>query len=211
MRLLCLILPMTIMSFTLFSQKSFSGSLEYDIVSVDYLSKDTVQGKLFIYAIDSLIRINYLMQDGKKQESIYHINKHKYISLIELDQHFFAVQIHDTLEKNMDYRLLKNKNRKYIAGLKCKEAVLQYSDRNTLLYYSQTIPSQYFVGLNNAPGLPVKGQIPTDYGYMAFELQIINKQQPPISLFIPDKKYKILSLKSFLEWTQNNQVDLDPQ
>jgi hypothetical protein len=37
---------------------------------------------------------------------------------------------------------------------------------------------------------------------MAFELQKSDKRTPPIQLFIPDKKYKVLPLEAFLEWTQ---------
>ena len=66
------------------AQKPFVGSLEYNLVSVDLINKDTIEGKLFIYALDSLVRYNYLMSDGKKQESIHHLSKHKLLSLIEL-------------------------------------------------------------------------------------------------------------------------------
>jgi hypothetical protein len=38
---------------------------------------------------------------------------------------------------------------------------------------------------------------------MAFELQQLDKKTPPIQLFIPDRKYKVLTLEAFLEWTQS--------
>ncbi|MEN9968687.1 MAG: hypothetical protein RIR94_866 [Bacteroidota bacterium] len=185
------------------AQKPFVGRLEYNLISVDLIHKDTTEGKLFIYALDSLVRYNYLLSDGKKQESIHHLPKHKLLSLIEIDGQFFAIQINDTSkEEEETYHLHKNKKWQHIAGLKCREANLEYSDRNVLLYYAKSIPARYFVGLKGAPGLPVKGQIPTDFGYMAFELQNIDYQQPPFSLFVPDKKYKTLPLKAFLEWSQ---------
>jgi hypothetical protein len=184
------------------AQKPFTGSLEYNLVSVDLFSKDTIEGKLFIYALDSLVRYNYIMSDGKKQESIHHLGKRKLISLLEIDGLFFAVQINDTSKKEETYQLHKNKKWQQIAGLKCREANLEYLDRNVLLYYAKSIPARYFVGLEGAPGLPVKGQIPTDFGYLAFELQKIDYQQPPFALFIPEKKYKTLPLKAFLEWSQ---------
>ena len=59
------------------AQKPFTGSLEYNLISIDMVSKDTVEGKLFIYALDSLVRYNYLMSDGKKQESIHHLDQQK--------------------------------------------------------------------------------------------------------------------------------------
>jgi hypothetical protein len=40
---------------------------------------------------------------------------------------------------------------------------------------------------------------------MAFELQKVDQRQPPFSLFVPDKKYKVLPLAAFLEWSQTNQ------
>ncbi len=187
------------------AQKPFTGSLEYNLVSIDLMNKDTTEGKLFIYALDSLVRYNYLMSDGKKQESIHHLGRQKLISLIEIDGLFFAVQINDTSKAEETYQLHKNKKRQNIAGLKCREANLEYPDRNVLLYYSKSIPAHYFVGLEGAPGLPVKGQIPTDFGYMAFELQKVDRRQPPFSLFVPDKKYKVLPLEAFLEWSQTNQ------
>ncbi len=193
----------------LMAQKPFIGRLEYNLVSVDLLNKDTIEGKLFIYALDSLVRYNYLMSDGKKQESIHHLPKHKLLSLIEIDGQFFAIQINDTSKAEDPYQLHKNRKWQQIAGLKCREANLAYSDRNVLLYYSKSIPAHYFVGLKGAPGLPVKGQIPTDFGYMAFELQKIDFQQPPFSLFVPEKKYKVLPLKAFLEWSQTNQNSPD--
>lgn len=187
------------------AQKSFTGSLEYNLVSIDLLNNDTIEGKLFIYAFDSLVRYNYLMSDGKKQESIHHLGRQKLISLIEIDGLFFAVQINDTTSAEQSFQLHKNKKRQNIAGLKCREANLAYPDRNVLLYYSKSIPAHYFVGLEGAPGLPVKGQIPTDFGFMAFELQKVDHRQPPFSLFVPDKKYKVLTLESFLEWSQTIQ------
>jgi hypothetical protein len=187
------------------AQKPFTGSLEYNLVSIDHMKKDTVEGKLFIYALDSLVRYNYIMSDGKKQESIHHLGRQKLISLIEIDGLFFAVQINDTAKAEETYQLHKNKQWQQIAGLKCREANLAYPDRNVLLYYSKSIPARYFVGLEGAPGLPVKGQIPTDFGYMAFELQKVDQRQPPFSLFVPDKKYKVLPLAAFLEWSQTNQ------
>jgi hypothetical protein len=193
------------------AQKPFVGRLEYNLISVDLINKDTTEGKLFIYALDSLVRYNYLMSDGKKQESIHHLPKHKLLSLIEIDGQFFAIQINDTSKEEETYQLHKNNKWQHIAGLKCREANLEYPDRNVLLYYSKSIPTRYFVGLNGAPGLPVKGQIPTDFGYMAFELQNMDYQQPPFSLFVPDKKYKTLPLKDFLEWSQSglNSPDQD--
>jgi hypothetical protein len=211
MRLLFLILSLAYLPTALFSQKPFTGSLEYNLVSVDQFSKDTIEGKLFIYASDSLVRYNYLMSDGKKLESIHHLPKQKLLSLIEIDGQFFAIQINDTSKKEETFQLHKNKKWQHIAGLKCREANLEYPDRNILLYYAKSIPAQYFVGIKGAPGLPVKGQIPTDNGYMAFELQKIDYQQPPFSLFVPDKKYKTLPLKAFLEWSQTglNGTDQD--
>jgi len=199
-----LILLLSFLFFNLFAfgQKPFVGSLEYNLVSVDMISKDTVQGKLFIYALDSLVRYTYLMADGKKQESIHHLKRHKLLSLIELDGQFFAVQIQDTAKAIENFRYMKTRSKKQIAGLKCREANVESAKGNALLYYSKTIDARYFVGMNNAPGLPVKGQIPTDNGYMAFELQQISSKTPPIQLFIPDKKYKVLPLDAFLEWTQ---------
>jgi hypothetical protein len=185
------------------AQKPFVGRLEYNLISVDLIQKDTIEGKLFIYALDSLVRYNYLMADGKKQESIHHLPKHKLLSLIEIDGQFFAIQINDTSKEEAMYQLHKNKKWQHIAGLKCREANLEYPDRNVLLYYAKSIPAQYFVGLKGAPGLPVKGQIPTENGYMAFELQQLDKKTPPIQLFIPDRKYKVLPLEAFLEWTQS--------
>jgi hypothetical protein len=65
----------TVLSQLLVAQKPFVGSLEYNLVSVDLINKDTIEGKLFIYALDSLVRYNYLMSDGKKQESIHHLRR----------------------------------------------------------------------------------------------------------------------------------------
>ncbi len=192
------------------AQKPFVGSLEYNLVSVDMISKDTIQGKLFIYALDSLVRYTYLMADGKKQESIHHLKRQKLLSLLEIDGQFFAVQIQDTAKEIDPFKYLKTRSKKQIAGLKCREANVVSVKGNALLYYTKTIDARYFVGMNNAPGLPIKGQIPTDNGYMAFELQQLDKKTPPIQLFIPDKKYKVLTLEAFLEWTQS-QNSSEPQ
>jgi hypothetical protein len=205
-------LLLSILFFHLYAiaQKPFVGSMEYDLVSVDMISKDTVQGKLFIYALDSLVRYTYLMSDGKKQESIHHLKRQKLLSLLELDGQFFAVQIQDTAKEIDPFKYLKTRSKKQIAGLKCREANVVSVKGNALLYYTKTIDARYFVGMNNAPGLPIKGQIPTDNGYMAFELQQLDKKTPPIQLFIPDKKYKVLTLEAFLEWTQS-QNSSEPQ
>jgi hypothetical protein len=202
----------TIVLFNLFSfaQKPFVGRLEYDLVAVDMISKDTVQGKLFIYALDSVVRYTYLMADGKKQESIHHLKRQKLLSLIELDGQFFAVQIHDTTEATERFEYRKMKSKKKIAGLKCREVNVASAKGNALLYYAKGIDARYFVGMHNAPGLPVKGQIPTNNGFMAFELQQLYKSAPPMQLFIPEKKYKILPLEAFLEWTQT-QNNSEPQ
>lgn len=184
------------------AQKPFVGSLEYNLVSVDLISKDTLKGKLFIYALDSMVRNNYLMADGKMQESIHHLNRQKLLSLIEIDNLFFAVQIKDTIPNNFEFQYKKTRHKKQIQGLKCKEVRVVFSKGQTLLFYAKNIDARYFVGLNNAPGLPIKGQIPTANGYMAFELQKLDNKTPPLQLFIPDKKYKVLPLDAFLEWTE---------
>ena len=186
----------------LVAQKPFVGSLEYKLVSVDLINKDTIEGKLFIYALDSLVRYNYLMSDGKKQESIHHIHKHKLLSLIEIDGQFFAVQIKDTAQESSDFQYQKTTNNERVLDFNCKEAVVSFPKGQVPLLYTKKINARYFVGLKGAPGLPVKGQIPTDDGYMAFELQKWDNRTPPIQLFIPDKKYKVLPLEAFLEWTQ---------
>lgn len=187
------------------AQKSFTGSLEYNLVSIDLMNKDTIEGKLFIYALDSLVRYNYLMADGKKQESIHHLGRQKLLSLIEIDGQFFAVQINDTAKAEHTFQFHKNWKWQRIAGLSCREANTETAEGNFFMYFTKSIPACYFVGLEGAPGLPVKGQIPTDFGYMAFELQKVDRRQPPFSLFVPDKKYKVLPLEAFLEWSQTNQ------
>lgn len=191
------------------AQKPFVGSLEYNLVSVDLINKDTIEGKLFIYALDSLVRYNYLMSDGKKQESIHHLSKQKLLSLIELDGHFFAVQIQDTVQENTGFQYQKTAVKQRVLDFKCKEAICIFPKGQTPLLYTKKIDARYFVGLKSAPGLPVKGQIPTDNGYMAFELQKWDELTPPIQLFIPDKKYKVLPLNAFLEWTQG-QNNIEP-
>jgi hypothetical protein len=183
------------------AQKPFVGSLEYNITTIDFVSKDTIDGKLFIYARDSLVRINYLFSNGKNQETIHHLKKQKLLSLIEIDGLYFAVQIKDTVSESTNYKYHKNKAKKTIAGLKCREANVEFPEGNTLIFYSKEIDAQYFVGLNNAPGLPTKGQFPTENGLMAFELQKIDHRLPPQGLFMPDKKYKVLSLEDFLQWS----------
>jgi hypothetical protein len=192
------------------AQKPFVGSLEYHLITVDFISKDTTEGKLFIYALDSLVRYNYLMADGKNQESIHHLKRKKLLSLIEIDGQFFAVQIVDSLPENnkLDYKVKRGKIN--VNGLICKEAIIENTKGTTPLLYTKTIASSYFVGLKGAPGLPVKGQIPTDTGYMAFELRNWNERTPPIQLFIPDKKYKVLPLETFLEQIQT-QNSTSPQ
>lgn len=193
------------------AQKPFVGSLEYNIAKVDLISKDTIHGKLFIYALDSLVRFNYLLENGQKQQSIHLLGKQKFISLIEIDSLFFAVQIKDTSTEKNSLHYHKNRSKQTISGLKCREANVEFQDGNTLIYYTKSINARYFVGLNAAPGLPVKGQLPTETGYMAFELMQLDKRTPPLQMFIPDKKYKVLSLDTFLKWAeeQNNLQQVD--
>jgi hypothetical protein len=183
------------------AQKPFVGSLEYNISTVDYVMKDTIDGKLFIYARDSIVRINYLFADGKSQETIHHLEKRKLLSLIEVNGQFMAIQIKDTTRNEQVCVIHKNLNWERIAGVRCREANAVFKMGNFPLFYYKNIPARYFVGFNSAPGLPVKGKIPTENGYMAFELQKIDERTPPQSLFIPDKKYKIMSLDAFLQWS----------
>lgn len=198
----------TVLTQLVVAQKPFVGSLEYNLVSVDLINKDTIEGKLFIYALDSLVRYNYLMSDGKKQESIHHLRKHKLLSLIELDGQFFAVQIKDTAKEKSGFQYQKTSSKTRVLDFNCKEAIVIFPKGQAPLLYTKKIAARYFVGLNGAPGLPVKGQIPTDNGYMAFELQKWDQRTPPIQLFIPDKKYKVLPLEAFLEWTQTQNSPL---
>ncbi len=183
------------------AQKPFVGSLEYNISTVDYVMKDTIDGKLFIYARDSIVRINYLFADGKSQETIHHLEKRKLLSLIEINGQFMAIQIRDTTPSNQLCVIHKNLNWERIAGVRCREANAEFELGNFALFYYKNIPARYFVGFNSAPGLPAKGKIPTENGYMAFELQKIDERTPPQSLFIPDKKYKVMILDAFLPWS----------
>jgi hypothetical protein len=184
------------------AQKPFIGHLEYNIINVDLMSKDTIRGKLFIYALDSLVRYNYIMEDGKKQESIHHLGQQKLLSLIEFDAHFFAVQIKDSNTENTDFKYQRMHSKQRIQGLKCKEARVISANGSLPLFYTKKIEPRYFVGLKQAPGLPIKGQIPTSNGYMAFDLQKIDERQPPLQLFIPDKKFQLITLEAFLTLTQ---------
>lgn len=193
------------------AQKPFVGSLEYNVAKVDLISKDTIRGKLFIYALDSLVRFNYLLEDGSKQQSIHLLGKQKFISLIEIDSLFFAIQIKDTSTEKNNFSYRKHRVKQTFCGLKCREAEVIFPNGNALLFYAKSIDASYFVGLNTAPGLPVKGQLPTESGFMAFELTQLDKRTPPIQMFIPEKKYKILSLDDFLKWAseQNTIQDID--
>lgn len=193
------------------AQKPFVGSLEYNVAKVDLISKDTIRGKLFIYALDSLVRFNYLLEDGSKQQSIHLLGKQKFISLIEIDNLFFAIQIKDTSAEKNNFSYRKHRVKQSFCGLKCREAEVIFPNGNALLFYAKSIDASYFVGLNTAPGLPVKGQLPTESGFMAFELIQLDKRTPPIQMFIPEKKYKILSLDDFLKWAseQNTIQDID--
>ena len=193
------------------AQKPFVGSLEYNVAKVDLISKDTIRGKLFIYALDSLVRFNYLLEDGSKQQSIHLLGKQKFISLIEIDNLFFAIQIKDTSAEKNNFSYRKHRVKQTFCGLKCREAEVIFPNGNALLFYAKSIDASYFVGLNTAPGLPVKGQLPTESGFMAFELIQLDKRTPPIQMFIPEKKYRILSLDDFLKWAseQNTIQDID--
>lgn len=193
------------------AQKPFVGCLEYNVAKVDLISKDTIRGKLFIYALDSLVRFNYLLEDGSKQQSIHLLGKQKFISLIEIDNLFFAIQIKDTSTEKNNFSYRKHRVKQTFCGLKCREAEVIFPNGNALLFYAKSIDASYFVGLNTAPGLPVKGQLPTESGFMAFELIQLDKRTPPIQMFIPEKKYKILSLDDFLKWAseQNTIQDID--
>lgn len=192
----------TVLAQLFVAQKPFAGSLEYDLIHVNMISNDTVKGKLFIYALDSMVRINYIMEDGKKQESIHHLGQQKLLSLIEIDGHFFAVQIKDTATETEAYTFKKLKHKTRIQELPCREATVYFSKGQLPLFYTKKIDARYFVGLNSAPGLPVKGQLPTDNGFMVFDLQKVDPRQPPLQLFIPDKKYKVIGLEQFFKLTQ---------
>jgi hypothetical protein len=184
---------------SLFAQKAFVGSLEYNISTVDYVMHDTTDGKLFIYAKDSIVRINYILANGKTQETIHHLNKQKMLSLIEIDGLYFAIQIKDTAREQASYAIRKKWKWEQISGLRCREAAVDFETIQYPLYYCKSIPAKYFVGLNAGFGLPVMGKIPTENGYMAFELQKIDYRTPPQALFLPDKKYKVMSLDAFLQ------------
>ncbi len=184
------------------AQKSFVGALEYNISKVDLISNDTLSGKLFIYALDSLVRFNYLLADGTRQESIHHIKKRKFLTLLQIDDHFFAVQIIDSSLLQDESRFYKTLRRKKIAGLRCNGGKTKHSGREESFYYFKKIPNHYFVGQVNAPGLPTLGRLATENGWMNFELQQIDFRPPPLALFVPDKKYTILSLNDFLQWAK---------
>lgn len=184
------------------AQNSFAGSLEYNISNIDFLTKDTIDGKLFIYARDSLVRISYLFSDGKNQETIHHLSQHKMLSLIEVEGQFFAIQIKDTASSRSAFTYHKKLAWRKIATLNCRQASVSFSKGTLLLYYFKKIDARYFVGFNNAPGLPIKGQIPTENGMMTFDLQKIDYRTPPQSLFMPDKKYKVMGLDAFIQWSK---------
>jgi len=184
------------------SQKPFVGSFEYNIQQVDLLTKDTTQGKLFIYALDSLVRFNYLLENGKKQESIHHLSKHKLLTLLEIEGQFFAVQILDTAKESREFNYQRTPQKLIIGQLKSQVGTVQFEGHQESLYWHKKISAKYFVGYNDAPGLPTYGRIPTDYGYMAFELLSHDQRKPPFLLFVPEQKYKVLTLAEFLDWTK---------
>ena len=185
------------------SQKTrvYNGELLYEIERVS--PKDSLPGKMLIYAKDSLQRIVNFSSVIGKQEMIKHLRLNRSYVLVTTTKGDFAIKTDHNLNKDTleAYTFKKKFGKKRIAGVKAKRVsvTLRGVENKFTFYYYPKIDAKYGAAYHKLPGLALEYYVATENGLFKYTLISLRNSQPPLSLFMIPDNYKKVSLEEFMK------------
>ena len=191
------------LSLVTLSQKTrvFNGELLYEIERVS--PKDSLPGKMLIYAKDSLQRIVNFSSVIGKQEMIKHLRLNRSYVLVTTTKGDFAIKTDHNLNKDTleAYTFKKKFGKKRIAGIKAKRAsvTIRGVENKFTFYYYPKIDAKYGASYHKLPGLALEYYAATENGLFKYTLISLQNSQPPLGLFMIPDNYKKVSLEEFMK------------
>jgi hypothetical protein len=179
----------------------FNGELLYDIERLS--PKDSIPGKMLIYAKDSLQRVVNFSSTLGKQEMIKHLRLNRSYVLITTTKGDYAIKTDFNVKKDTteSYTFKKKFGSKRIAGIKAKRVSVSLSgvDNKFIFYYYPKIDAKYSGAYHKLPGLVVEYYVASENGLFKYTLNSIQYSQPPLGLFMIPENYKKVSLEEFMK------------
>lgn len=179
----------------------FNGELLYEIERVS--PKDSIPGKMLIYAKDSLQRVVNFSSTIGKQEMIKHLRLNRSYVLITTTKGDYAIRTDLNVNKDTteSYTFKKKFGSKRIAGIKAKRlsVTLRGVENKFTFYYYPKIDAKYSGAYHKLPGLAVEYYVASENGLFKYSLKSIQYVEPPLGLFIIPENYKKVSLEEFMK------------
>lgn len=185
------------------SQKTrvFNGELLYEIERVS--PKDSIPGKMLIYAKDSLLRVVNFSSSIGKQEVIKHLRLNRSYVLVTTTKGDFAIKTDQNINKDTleSYTFKKKFGTKRIAGIKAKRVSVSLKgvENKFTFYYSPKIDAKYSGAYHKLPGLALEYYVATENGLFKYTLRSIQYTEPPLGLFMIPENYKKVSIEEFMK------------
>ena len=185
------------------SQKTrvFNGELLYEIERVS--PKDSLPGKMLIYAKDSLQRVINFSSSIGKQEVIKHLRLNRSYVLVTTTKGDFAIKTDQNINKDTveSYTFKKKFGKKRIAGIKAKRVSvsLRGVENKFTFYYHPKIDAKYSNAYHKLPGLALEYFVVSDNTLFKYTLISIKNSEPPLSLFMIPENYKKVSIEEFMK------------
>lgn len=197
-----LLIAFSCISLCAFSQKerTFNGELLYTIERIS--PKDSTQGKMLIYAKDSLQRVVNFSSNLGKQEMIKHLRLNKSFLLVSTTRGDYAIKTdHHQADSSINYSFKRKLGKLSVGGIKAKRAELSITgiDKKFEVFYYKKIDAKYGSAYQNLPGLPVQYIVATEDGIYQYTLESIKFFDPPIDLFIIPDTYQKVSIEEFIQ------------
>jgi len=197
-----LLFTFSFLSICAFSQKdrTFSGELLYTIERIS--PKDSIPGKMLIYAKDSLQRVVNFSSNLGKQEMIKHLRLNKSFLLVSTTRGDYAIKTdHKQADSSISYSYKKKLGKLKVGGIKAKRAELSIKgiDKKFDVFYYKKIDGKYGSAYQKLPGLPVQYIVATEEGLYRYTLESIKSFSPSIDLFLIPDTFQKVSIEEFIQ------------
>jgi hypothetical protein len=197
-----LLLTFSFLNLYAFSQKdrTFNGELLYTIERIS--PKDSIPGKMLIYAKDSLQRVVNFSSNLGKQEMIKHLRLNKSFLLVTTTRGDYAIKTdHQQSDSTVNYSYKRKLGKLSVGGIKAKRAELSIKgiDKKFDVFYYKKIDGKYGSAYQQLPGLPVQYIVATEEGIYQYTLESIKFFEPPFDLFLIPDTFQKVSIEEFIQ------------
>jgi GLPGLI family protein len=185
---------------SLTAQKEFEGVVTYDSKAREE-GMEEIQLSYWVYLKNHSVRSEESIGEFKKIR-IFHVKNNEYCVLLELlGQRFAVCDNISNISKSGDRQNLKvkiGKEKKVIAGYKCKSAVLSNEYQTIKVFFTEELPN-WSIEYPDLPGMPLEIEFEID-GLKVHQIAVdVSEESLEDYLFeIPDS-YEKLTQEEFQE------------